>query len=153
MKRPLLIIVALFLTLSAFSQNYKKAIGFRAGSSVGVSYKEFLSDIDAAEAIFDIDFTNRRHTKVKGSVYYLRHFDVNVDGLSLYAGPGTSAGVIIEGIYQNNFVMSLDIMGGVEYKFNNVPVVLSCDWTPKYQFITLAGFSPGNFGLTVRYTF
>ena len=153
MKRSLLIIVALFVTLSVYSQNYKKAIGFRAGSSIGISYKQFMTETEAAEAIFDIDFTGRRTTKVKASAYYLRHFDVNVDGLSLYAGPGASAGVFIEGLYQNNFVMSLDIMGGVEYKFNNIPVVLACDWTPKYQFITLAGFRSGNFGLTVRYTF
>ncbi|MEN6618873.1 MAG: hypothetical protein ABFC28_05185 [Rikenellaceae bacterium] len=153
MKKSLLIFVALFISLSAFSQNYSKSIGLRMGSSIGASYKKFLTTKTAFETILDMDIIGRNHEKIKGSGYYLYHFDVNVDGLSLYAGPGASAGVFVDGDYKNNFVMSFDGMGGIEYKFNNTPIVLACDWTPKFQFITNAGIKSGNFGLTVRFTF
>ncbi|MFA6334055.1 MAG: hypothetical protein WCX48_00670 [Bacteroidales bacterium] len=153
MKKSLLVVVALLISFSAFSQNYSKAIGFRLGSSVGASYKQFLTAGTAVEGIFDLDIIGNDNTKIKGSGYYQFHFDVNVDGLSLYAGPGASAGVFIDGKYKNNFVMSIDAMGGVEYKFNNVPIVLAFDWTPKLQIISDAGFKPANFALTVRYTF
>ena len=153
MKRSFLIIAALLISLSTFSQNYSKAIGLRLGSSIGVSYKQFFSADRAAEALFDIDILGKNTTKIKASCYYEFHFDVNIDGLSLYAGPGVSAGAFVSGLYGKYFVMSVDAMGGVEYKFNNVPVVLAFDWTPKFQFITDSGFKPANFALTARYTF
>jgi len=153
MKRSLLIIAALLISLSAFSQNYNRAVGLRLGSSVGVSYKQFLTSGTAVEAILDLDIIGRNYTKVKASGYYQFHFDLNVDGLSLYGGPGASAGVFVAGDYRNNFVMSIDAIGGVEYKLHNAPIVLAFDWIPKIQIITDSGFKPANFGLTARYIF
>jgi len=151
--RAFLIIAVLLISLNASSQNYSRAIGVRTGSSIGVSYKQFLKADRAGEAIFDIDIIGKNATKVKTACYYEFHADVNVDGLSLYAGPGASVGVYLSGLYSKFFVMSIDALGGVEYKFNNVPVVLAFDWIPKFQFITDSGFKPANFALTARYTF
>jgi hypothetical protein len=153
MKRYFLIIAALLLSLSTFSQNYSRAIGVRTGSSIGFSYKQFLAADRAGEAIFDIDIIGKNTTKIKASCYYEFHADVNVDGLSLYAGPGASAGVYLSGLYNKFFVMSVDALAGVEYKFNNLPIVLAFDWIPKVQFITDSGFKPANFAVTARYTF
>ncbi len=152
MKKSLLILTALLISFSAFSQNYSKAVGLRLGSSIGVSYKEFLTAGTAGEGIFDVDIIGKDYMKIKAAGYYQFVFDTNVDGLAFYAGPGISAGVFVNGEYKNNFVMSLDAMGGVEYKFRNVPLVLSFDWTPKLQIITDAGLKSANFALTLRYT-
>lgn len=152
MKKSLLVVVALVISLSAFSQDYSRAVGLRLGSSIGASYKTFLNSDRAVEGILDIDIIDRDYTKIKFAGYYQFHFDVNVDGLSLYAGPGASAGVYTNGRYRNNFAMSLDGMGGVEYKFNNAPLVLAFDWVPKLQFISDAGFKADNFAITLRFT-
>ncbi len=153
MKRTLLVLATILLSINLFSQNYNRAIGFRLGSSIGISYKQFLAQDRAVETIFDLDIIGRNSMKVKAACFYQYHFDVKVDGLSVYAGPGASAGVLLQGDYKNNFAMSIDGIGGIEYKFNNVPVVLAFDWNPKFQFVTETGFKPGNFGLTVRYSF
>jgi hypothetical protein len=88
--------------------------------------------------------------KLKLSGFYQFHFNVDVDGLSLYAGPGASAGIYVGD--ESGFMMSIDGIGGVEYKFHNAPIALSFDWNPKVQIINDAGFKPSNFGLTIRYT-
>lgn len=88
--------------------------------------------------------------KLRATGIYQFHFDVNVDGLSLYAGPGASLGLFLGD--SNGVLMAIDGMAGIEYKFENTPIAISFDWNPKVQIITNAGFKPGNFGLTIRYT-
>lgn len=149
-KKTLFILAALLITSSVYSQNYTRAIGLRLGSSVGASYKQFLEPTRAIEGILDLDILNKDMMKIKVSGIYQFHFDVNVDGLSLYAGPGASAGIYVGDA--SGFLMSVDGMAGVEYKFANAPVALSFDWNPKVQIITNAGFKTDNFALTVRFT-
>jgi hypothetical protein len=148
-----ILVLMLFISTSSFSQSYERAVGIRIGSSIGGSYRQFLSQNKAFEAILDLDIIGRDYMKVKGSGYYLFHFNLNVDGLALFAGPGASAGVFVSGDYRDKLILSVDGMGGIEYKFNNAPIVLAFDWNPKVQIVTDAGFKPANFALTVRYTF
>ncbi len=150
MKKTLLLFAAIIITSSAFTQDYTKAIGLRLGSSVGASYKQFIQPTRAIEGILDLDILHSDQMKIKVTGIYQFHFDVNVDGLSLFAGPGASAGVYIGD--HSGFLMAIDGMAGIEYKFNNAPIALSFDWNPKVQIITNAGFKPDNFGFTVRFT-
>ncbi|MFA6769664.1 MAG: hypothetical protein WCR71_00640 [Bacteroidales bacterium] len=150
MRKTLLLLAAIIITSGAFAQDYTKAIGLRIGSSIGASYKQFLQPTHAIEGILDLDIIDKDQMKIKVTGIYQFHFDVNVDGLSLFAGPGASAGIYIGD--SSGFLMAIDGMAGIEYKFMNAPIVLSFDWNPKVQIITNAGFKPDNFGLTVRYT-
>lgn len=150
MKKTLLIFAAIFIMSSAFAQEYTQAIGLRIGTSIGASYKQFIQPTRAIEGILDLDILDEDQMKIKVTGIYQFHFDVNVDGLSLFAGPGASAGIYIGD--SSGFLMAIDGMAGVEYKFANAPIALSFDWNPKVQIITDAGFKPNNFGLTVRYT-
>lgn len=150
MKRSLLIGVALLFSALLTAQDYTKAIGLRVGSSIGASYKQFLEPKRAIEGILDLDILSKETLKLKVTGIYQFNFTTDVDGLSWYAGPGASAGIYVGD--NNGFLMSVDGMVGVEYKFHNAPVALSFDWNPKVQIITDAGFKPANFGLTIRYT-
>ena len=151
MKKIVLIAVALFVVTTAFSQNYKTSIGLRTGSSVGASLKHFINQQDALEAIADVDLIRHDELKIRVGGFYERHYDVNVDGFALYAGAGASAGVHVAGIYSKQFMMSLDLIGGAEYKFNNVPIAISADWTPRIQIISNSGLKVPNFAITIRY--
>lgn len=150
MKKTLLIFAAFFMMSSAFAQEYTQAIGLRIGTSIGASYKQFIQPTRAIEGILDLDILDEDQMKIKVTGIYQFHFDVNVDGLSFFVGPGASAGIYIGD--SSGFLMAIDGMAGVEYKFANAPIALSFDWNPKVQIITDAGFKPNNFGLTVRYT-
>ncbi len=150
MKRGLIILLFTIICSTIYSQNYTNAIGLRIGSSIGASYKEFISKDRAIEGILDLDILKKDEMKLKLSGIYQFHYNVNVDGLSLYAGPGASAGIYVGD--SSGFMMSIDGMAGIEYKFHNTPIALSFDWNPKVQIITDAGFKPNNFGLTIRYT-
>lgn len=150
MRKIVLLLTAIIITSGAFAQDYTKAIGLRIGSSIGASYKQFMLPSQAIEGILDLDILDSDKMKIKVTGIYQFYFDVDIDGLSLFAGPGASAGIYVGD--SSGFLMAIDGMAGVEYKFRNAPIALSFDWNPKVQIITNAGFKPDNFGLTIRYT-
>jgi len=149
MKRAITLITTLFIALTAFSQDYNRALGLRIGSAVGVSYKMFHKPERAFEVILDLDVLYKDRMKFKTSGFYLFHFKANVDGLNAFAGPGISAGIYLGD--SSGFMMSLDGMVGIEYKFQQSPMVISLDWNPKIQMIKNAGFRSENFGVTLRF--
>ncbi len=149
-KRFYITVIMLAIVSIASSQDYTRAIGLRLGSSVGASYKQFLNPGNAIEGILDLDIIDRDHMKIKVTGIYQFHKNINVDGLSFYFGPGASAGIYVGD--SSGFLMAIDGMLGLEYKFPTAPIALSIDWNPKVQIITNAGFKPDNFGLTVRFT-
>ncbi|MDX9781392.1 MAG: hypothetical protein RBT35_00240 [Bacteroidales bacterium] len=151
MKKLIIATAALILSTAAFSQNYKTAIGLRTGTTLGASVKHFISQPGALEGILDVDLVSHNEMKIKATALYEYHFDVNVDGLYVYAGAGATAGVHVAGLYSKQFLMGLDLIGGVEYKFNNIPLALSADWNPRIQLISNSGFKAPNFGFTIRY--
>ncbi|MDD2491464.1 MAG: hypothetical protein PHV12_04630 [Bacteroidales bacterium] len=151
MKKIILAAAVLIMSTSAFSQNYKTSIGLRTGTSLGASIKHFISQPGAIEGILDVDLVRHDEMKIKATGLYEYHFDVNVDGLYVYAGAGATAGVHVAGLYSKQFMMGIDLIGGVEYKFNNIPLALSADWNPRIQIISNPGFKVTNLGFTVRY--
>jgi hypothetical protein len=150
MKKIVILSAFLLIAMNMVAQDYTRSIGLRIGSSIGASYKEFIRPATAIEGVLDLDILDDEKMKLKLSGFYQFHFNVDVDGLSLYAGPGASAGIYVGD--ESGFMMSVDGIGGVEYKFHNAPIALSFDWNPKVQIINDAGFKPDNFGLTIRYT-
>lgn len=150
MKRVVLVLILILSGSLLFAQNYNRAIGLRLGSGVGASYKQFIKPTAAVEGIIDMGILTPDHKKLNVTGIYQFHFNVNVDGLSLYAGPGLSAGIYVGDA--SGFIMAIDGMAGVEYKFQNSPLALSFDWNPKIQMIKNAGLHSDNFGLTLRFT-
>jgi hypothetical protein len=154
MKKTVVLLTALLITVSAVAQNYHRAVSARMGTSVGVSFKQFVSSAAAFELMSSVDIVESNNQKLIFSAYGQYHYDkLGVDGLSIFGGPGTSVGLFISGKYQDKAVLSFDIITGVEYKLQELPLVLAFDWNPKLQMITDAGIKPANFGVTLRYTF
>jgi len=155
MKKIIVLTFALLISLSAFSQNYERAVGLRLGTSIGANYKQFLTAGSAFEAMASIDIIGKDDRKISFGGYGEYHYalDLEVDGLSLYFGPGATIGFYVAGPYRDKAVMTMDLIGGVEYKLHSYPLILAFDWNPQFQMVTDAGIKPANFGLSVRYTF
>ena len=149
MKRFLVLFTLLSIGSTLFSQEYKSAVGLRLGSSLGVSYKNFIEPNKAIEGVLDLDILYRNEMKVEVKGLYLFHFGLNVDGLSAFAGPGVSAGIYVGD--SSGYIMSIEGMAGFEYKFHNSPIALSFDWNPRLQMIKSAGLKGDGFAITIRY--
>jgi hypothetical protein len=150
MKKTVLFTVLLLFSLGAMAQNYDKSIGLRLGSSVGVTYKQFLSERNALEFFGDLHFINGTVLNVSGE--YLWQWNIgDIDGFDWYVGPGVSLGMWLgDG---SNVNLALNGIIGLEYKFATIPLALSVDYNPHFYFLHGAGFVGDYSALSVRYTF
>jgi hypothetical protein len=113
----------------------------------------------------DFGFRSRRYKGSKGNDWYYNHLSVTAiyhwvfnlsGGLNWYIGPGAQVG-FYDDYYDNNSGVSLALGGqiGIEYDFNEhgVPLLLSLDARPMWDFVGYyAGFGGGG-AFSLRYTF
>ncbi|MEO6190596.1 MAG: hypothetical protein ABIO44_09850 [Saprospiraceae bacterium] len=152
-------IICGFSKMDAQVQNYKHAIGLRLGYPLSISYKRFISDKGAFEAI--LGYRNYSYFSwLNFGVLYEHHMPINsVEGLAYYFGGGAS---IYKWTYDKVFYPNNDYAGvsfgivgclGLDYRFKDIPLNLSIDWLPTValggEFNTGFGASYG--GLAVRY--
>ncbi|MBK8711228.1 MAG: hypothetical protein IPL97_05010 [Niastella sp.] len=152
MKKIMGFAVAILLTTFATAQNktansleYKTAAGIKVWDGVGLSLKTFIQDKAALEFV---GFFNSAGARVTG--LYEFHGDLNTEGnLKWYIGPGAHVG-----FYKgNNTLVGIDGVVGLDYKFNELPLNISLDWQPSFEFSKGYGFAGGWGGLGIRYTF
>ncbi len=144
MKKLLIIAVLALFTVNAYAENpYEKALGLRLGSSVGVTYKQFVSSQNAFEIIGEFGFTKPSYFTATG--IYMWEWNLT-DGLYWFVGPGASVGVI-----EDHFNLAIDGMIGLEYKFD-IPLALGIDLNPRWYFLESQGFG-WSAALSVRYCF
>jgi hypothetical protein len=153
MKKVLIIISALLITMSAKGQDYERAVSARLGTSIGASYKQFVTAGSAFETIASLDIIGKNDRKLTMAAYGEYHYNLGVDGLSLFGGPGVSFGFYVAGDYKDGAILSIDLIGGIEYKLPDQPFIIAFDWNPQLQMVTNAGIKPANFGISLRYTF
>lgn len=150
--------------LTASAQNsYQSAIGVRAGIPIAASFKHFVSDPGAIEvdAGFWHDPVSYGFTYFTLGAMYQYHFPITgVQGLRWYVG----GGVVAQFFHYNSdwgankpasTAFGINAVGGIDYKFSDLPLNLSADWTPTV-FLAKAyydSFRPGYFGVCARYTF
>lgn len=130
---------------TAFSQNYKHAVGLRVGSGVGITYKQNLGK-GAFEGIAWLNFGRNGGFNVTG-LYEWRTKVINPD-FNLYYGVGGHIGV-----YSKDFAFGIDGIVGLEYKIPGAPIALSIDYKPALNFIPSVHFDYYNLGLGVKFTF
>lgn len=127
-------------TAQANGDTYKTAIGIKFYPT-GITIKTFMKPNLAFEAI---GYFWEKGTRITGLFEY--HYNLVSSGrLKWYIGPGAHVG-----FYKNNFFnggtsIGLDGVLGLDYKFPSIPINVSLDWQPSFEFGDYEGFS-GNWG-------
>ncbi|MEO5891003.1 MAG: hypothetical protein ABIQ31_12160 [Ferruginibacter sp.] len=145
------------------SSTYTSALGIKLYPGTGgaaVTFKHFLKESAAVEALGSVW---DRGTRVTG--LYEFHWDIkDVAGLKWYVGPGAHFGLYKNSRYITNngiredgsyAAFGVDGVIGADYKFNKIPLNLSADWQPSFEFggNRYNGFGGDFGGISARYTF
>lgn len=149
MKKIFVILAVLTISVSAFSQSYKNAIGVKLGYDMAITYKTNLSEANFLDFSVDFSgvFSGGSYFGITAGGFYNWNFVV-ADGLSVYVGPG-----VYLGLYSSSFYASINAMLGIEYKFANAPIAISLDYTPGLRITPNIGYAGYSGGLGVKYTF
>lgn len=139
MIRKILIGIAfLFLIASSINaQNYRTGIGGRIGSFNGFTIKHFVKTDKALEGLLSFRWNG---FIITGLYEHQRAFK-GVENLDWFVGIGGHVGFWDRGDYywnrfeDNHTVFGMDLIGGIEYTFDEVPINLGLDWKPAFNFV------------------
>lgn len=162
MKKTTILIIA-FLSFglsSAMAQkNFNNALGLRFGLPTGITFKGSVSKTDALEGILHF---NEHYLGLTG--LYERHGKLgSIPEISVFYGAG--AGISAYNRNNNNYnhngtniSLGLDVIIGIDYTFESIPINLSLDLKP--SIILLEDSYDNSFGhinpeaaLSARYCF
>jgi len=139
------------------AQDYNTGIGVRGGFTNGLTIKHFTGD----QAAFEFLLGSRwRGFDITG-LYEMHNRAFDTDGLKWYYGGGAHIGfwngdnTYKDWGYQgsNYTVAGIDGILGLEYSFREVPINLSLDWKPAFNFVGYSGFWADGGALSIRYIF
>jgi len=147
MKAPLitaLVEAVLFCSLLSTSsaQPYQSALGLRGGTGATVTYKKFISEPIAFEAIvgsYDYEFFGL-------SVLFEKHKDIGVRRVQWYWGVGPFLTTARD-------FSAWGIMGalGLDASFESIPLNFTIDWTPRLRLKSGGSAFLGSVGVGLRY--
>jgi len=133
---------------------YTTALGVKVYPT-GITIKSFVQPNKALEGIAYFYNYGFRATGL-----YEIHGDIEgVDGLKWYVGPGAHIGFWNDTWKDkypdrnNGVAIGVDGVLGLDYKINGIPLNLSLDWQPSFNFVGYNYFEGGWGGLGIRYTF
>lgn len=167
MKRLLLILFfATSLSCGAFSQNYIREAGVRGGLTSGLTYRHYLNDNLAYEALLSFRNGGLQMTILR----QIREVTLTeyADNLYFTYGFGAHAGFFYTNKYSflwyNDFyytdrkfspVLGVDGYAGIEYRLTSFPLTLGLDYKPFFEFSSQQFFRLRiwDLGLTVKYRF
>lgn len=163
-KHFLVLLIAIGCFSATYSQStYKSAIGLRAGYPIAVSYKQFITDPGAIEAFAGhVGYTGYGFFALGG--LYEHHFPIgSIEGFHWYVGGGLGLnlwhfgnGIANADGYSSTNLSILGV-GGVDYKFSNIPLNLSADVMPAFfigsNLYYSSAFRAGYGAVSARYTF
>ena len=152
MKRFTILSISMLLVVGLYSQGkspYKTAVGLGietggGNSQVGPSYKHYFS----SQTAYAVEFLFGTGV-VTTNVLYQHHKDIKEGAKTKwYNGAGFSTGIMATGV-----TPFLKLMTGLESELPDLPMFVSVDWRPTiFLGRTVGGrFTPGRFGLSVRY--
>lgn len=150
-------ILAIGLSLTSFSASaqYKHAVGGRFGIANGISFKTFSKGGNTA-LDFILNFQSKHdYSYFRFTGLYEIHQDINnAEGLRWYYGFGGTIGSINNKLVDNNEVLlAVDGVIGLDYKFKDAPINLALDWKPAVEVSPNTEFDPEGLGLSIRFTF
>ena len=159
------------MTISSYSQKYYTGIGGRAGKFyTGVSFKHFVNtsnatgiQLEASYANITVGGFNLKGFLIKQLPFKIPIIQLPLDfvyGVGLHAAyfpyepQGYYKKVNKEAVYYDKAVITVgvDVTAQIEYKIPRVPVTLTIDFTPFYEFVN-RGPEIADFGVSIRYVF
>ena len=154
MKKAILILLfTAAVTITGYGQDYKTALGLRAGLPYGVTVRHFINKENALEGILASRWTGLVITGLYENESWLG----NYPGLNWYCGVGAHAGFWDAGMNPNvnttGAVIGVDAILGIEYTFDEFPINLSLDLLPSLNLIGSTGWGGINGALSIRYVF
>ena len=146
------IALALLVVFSVSAQDFNWSLGVRLGDDMsGISVKKSVSSRDKIEGILAVPYWHG----VNLTGLYQRY--IPVEGFHLYFGAG---GHIGNWKYKDNelsnryFFFGVDCIVGLEFSIlTSLPLSLSIDYKPSYNFTGHRGFSFTGGGIGLRYRF
>lgn len=163
MLRTTLIVLLSIVSLQSIAQRGRVgmlefAVGGRVGAGIGVTGQYFHTDHHVFEAII-----SSRWKGISTTFMYQHHISIrDVRGLKWYMGAGVHGNIYPVGIDRpdidnaiagNVFIPGVDAIIGLEYFFPGVPVQVSVDFKPEYNFGILNSTDFTNGGISLRYRF
>ena len=154
MKLKIFLITGILITIFVFgskAQGYNTGFGVRLGYDNGLALKYFLESYNAAEFVFSV---SPHYSQLTG-LYEYQNALPEVFGLYWYIGFGAHIGSLYNKKHTegNRLLIGPDLIGGLEYIFPQVPISVSLDWKPSFNFTNKYNdtwFYP--FALSLRYT-
>ncbi len=163
-----LTILFFIATLTINAQYKVSSLGFRLGGVSGVTYKYIEDDNKGFEVILGAKEKGMRLTALLQK--YKPIATNRIAGMFVFFGAGAHSGYSkhteesaeqFEDLWQysyyekTNFVLGGDFMAGVAYHFESIPVHISLDYKPYFEFFGENTFRLDlwDIGFTLRYAF
>lgn len=142
------------ISSESIAQDYRTALGLRLGSSTGISVKHFIRSGTAIEGLL----TTRWDGAMITGLYEGVGVAFREPNLAWYFGGGAHIGFwnskpYWRDQYDSHSVFGLDLILGMEYTFDEVPLNLAFDWKPAINIIGYQGFWADEFALSIRFAF
>jgi len=143
------------IAISSNAQDYKTAVGLRAGLPLGVTVKHFLNETNAVEGIL----ASKWRGFVVTGLYEFEYWTGEYPALNWYWGAGAHVGFWNAGynprldIAYSGPVVGIDGILGLEYTFDEIPLNLSLDILPSLNLVGSTGWGGINGAVSVRYVF
>lgn len=155
--KKIFLVLTLFLlfTFTVNAQDYNTAIGVRAGSSNGLTVKHFIGNNKALEGLL---LTRWQGFHITG-LYEIHNIAFDTPRLNWYYGVGGHIGFWdgndIPWVDNNNdqTIIGIDGIIGIEYNFESIPFNVSLDWKPGLNLIGYTGFWGNEVAFSLRYIF
>lgn len=140
-------IVLLLLFISLFQFTNAQEIGIRFGNVSG-------GDV-AVDGVFSLGKFSRVHADISfgdeetgiDALWDFLYKPVDGEALKWYVGVGPSV------VINDDFLLGASGEIGLEYLFQEAPIVIGLDWRPTFWIVEETKFRAGGFGLNVRYVF
>ena len=149
-----LVAFGLIMNVQKASAQYKNAIGLRAGTANGLTFKTFGKKNTAFDFILILQSKNDYNYFRFSALYEIHNQINNAEGLRWYYGfGGTIGSVNYKPTDENDLLLGIDGVIGLDYKFTGAPINLSLDWKPTIRVAPDTEFDPDGAGLSIRFTF
>ena len=169
MKNTILILLITLFSIPVFSQTYEKQVGLRLGYTSGITGKIIKNDRTAIEG--SLGFRNGGMQMYGLLESYHPLIKTNTQRWMMYFGGGGHLGFVngynrvrrwsnTSGYYFEEQrtvgpVLGMDGVIGSEYTFSNVPVTLSIEFKPYFEWQNFNRFVANfwDFGFGIKYSF